>query len=209
MKNWKVTILVIVALIWLVDAKPWKSDSESSGTGSVSNVGTVSGNGNSDMSYNEEKEYTCPRCDGSGECRRCKGTGTYYNSFTGETKNCAVCRDGSGVCQTCYGDGAITASTYEQVMANESRRAANSRSGGSTGDTGDSGDTGVTGSTYEEVEYCWVCKSTGRCKICGGSGTYRNGFDMSQVLPCTACTHGSIEDVGKCQICGGDGILYN
>ena len=140
MKNWKVMILVVFALIWLVDAKPWKSDSESSGPVRVSDT------------------------------------------------------------------GAVTASTYEQVMANDSRSAGN---GGSGGNSGGSSDTGITGSTYEEVEYCRACMSTGTCKICGGDGVYRNSFNMSQELPCTACTHGSIEDVGKCQICGGDGILYN
>lgn len=190
MKNWKVMILVVFALIWLVDEKPWRDGSESAGQEVVYNRGDSDSSGG-------ERPYTCPRCEGSGVCWRCKGSGTYYSKITGETKACALCKKQPGDCGTCDGYGTLKDSTYREVMANEEKRAANSPAGGSTG------------TTAEEAVLCMACSTTGRCRICDGNGVYRSNYDLSKEFICSACNHGVPEDVGKCQICGGDGITNN
>lgn len=194
MKNWKVILLAALVLMWIVDAKPWRDDSDQERT--VATAGESRSKTEERQEQEQEATYVCPRCNGSKECRVCDGKGTYYNSITGETKDCAVCKRNPGACQTCDGAGVISESTYLEVMGNESKRAAKREAE-------------PTAPPYEEVVFCTACSSTGICKICGGSGYYRSQYDMSSVYPCSACTNGTPEEVGKCHICGGDGILYN
>jgi len=47
----------------------------------------------------ENMPNTCPQCKGSGQCRKCEGTGA-----VGQDNECPDCK-GSGKCPTCHGTG--------------------------------------------------------------------------------------------------------
>lgn len=53
------------------------------------------------------------------------------------------------------------------------------------------------GNSSNRYEVCGTCRGTGRCKVCGGSGTY-SGYGNSS--PCSACNA-----TGKCWKCRGTG----
>lgn len=168
--------------MWIVDAKPWRDDSDKERT--VATAGRAVLKQKRGRNRSKRPLMYAPRCNGSKECRVCDGKGTYYNSITGETKDCAVCKRNPGACQTCDGAGVISESTYLEVMGNESKRAAKREAE-------------PTAPPYEEVVFCTACSSTGICKICGGSGYYRSQYDMSSVYPCSACTNGHSGGGGK------------
>ncbi len=54
----------------------------------------------------------CPKCDGSGRCQPCRGTGkvcgTGYGPVDKEKRDCAFC-GGSRLCRLCRGTGVYRA----------------------------------------------------------------------------------------------------
>lgn len=127
-----------------------------------------------------ELMYTCPRCEGSGNCRVCGGSGT-YTSPNGEVRGCAVCKKDPGVCQTCKGSGEVMENTFNRSITNDNT---------------------VKNKNNDTEKYlCSWCKGSGICKECGGSGKNDATSQVLKAMGCTLC-----EGSGKCAKCGGDGI---
>jgi hypothetical protein len=53
--------------------------------------------------------------------------------------------------------------------------------------------------TTSKREICYTCRGTGRCKVCGGVGSYSNTYTSGRSL-CNACS-----STGKCWHCYGSG----
>lgn len=68
--------------------------------------GLMSGGGSGSSSGGK----TCPSCGGSGLCKRCNGTGVYYDS------KCSQCGGGEGKCNRCGGSGSIAKDLWDHGM---------------------------------------------------------------------------------------------
>lgn len=169
----------------LIDSEYYYAECEGVGCeicGKTAEDSSISSNITNNNSTTDGSSYTCPRCAGTGNCRACNGSGTYYNSAEGKWKNCAVCKKEPGVCQTCGGSGIVSQSAYNKAIENDN--AIRNKNSNNT----------------ENQYVCSWCKGTGVCKECGGSGKNNAASIVLQSLGCTLC-----DKTGKCAKCGGDG----
>lgn len=127
----------------------------------------------------------CTSCGGSGKCKRCDGKG-YYTGFSGNSRDCGLCRKNPGVCSTCKGEGEIP-------IPKPSTRSRSYSYDDDFDIFDDDFDDYTSDDSWENQYKCSKCNGSGKCSNCGGTGRKYGKL-------CFSCMGDK-----KCYKCGGDG----
>ena len=132
----------------------------------------------SNRERNVSKKIKCPKCDGSGKCVYCKGTGkrTHHYKKNGkwyDTIDCPYC-DGNGYCSECDGSKWIDTEDIPSTPASVPSPSTSSSNGG------------ATSKTYRT------------CSWCNGSGRTVSEYEGASF----GLTKSKERRLGKCSECG-------